>query len=73
MHARGQAHWEASRADVVNLLRNHGKSFARIPTKGLPGRPDLPAFARQRLEGEVTRVIEGQNATVERNYAHPFE
>jgi hypothetical protein len=64
---------EAYRAEVVNWLQDYSKSFARIPTKGLPGRPDLPAFARQRLEAEAARVIKGQNAAVERSYAHLFD
>ncbi len=69
----GKLSREAYRAEVVNWLQDYGKSFARIPKRGLPGRPDLPAFARGRLDAEIERVTRGQNAAVERSYAHLFE
>ncbi len=69
----GKPSREAYRTEVVNWLQDYGKSFARIPRRGLPGRPDLPAFARGQLDAEVERVIKGQNADVERSYAHLFE
>ncbi len=69
----GKPSREAYRAEVVNWLQDYGKSFARIPRRGLAGRPDLPSFARERLDAEVERVIKGRNAAVERSYAHLFE
>ncbi len=77
-HTRTCMRWgrpsrEGYRAEVVNWLRDYGKSFARVPKRGLPGRPNLPAFARGRLDVEIERVTTGQNAAVERSYAHLFE
>jgi len=63
---------EAYRAEVVNWLQDYGKSFARIPRKALPGRADLPTFARNRLDGEIAGVLRGQNPAVEGSYANLF-
>ena len=63
---------EAYRAEVVNWLRDYSKSFARLPKKGLPGQPDLPTFASERLEAEIGLVLGGRNPAVERSYTHLF-
>jgi hypothetical protein len=77
-HTRTCMRWgrptrEAYRAEVVNWLQDYGKSFARVPNKRLPGKADLRTFARERLDTEISLVLRGQNAAVERSYAHLFD
>ena len=77
-HTRTCMRWgkptrEAYRAEVVNWLQDYAKSFNRIPAKALPGRQDLPTFARTRLEAEVSVVLRGENMAVEQSYSHLFE
>lgn len=63
---------EAYREEVVSWLEDYGKSFRRLPKKSLPGREDLPSFARKRLDVEIGRILEGGNPEVERSYEHLF-
>jgi len=58
---------------LANGLQDYSKSFVRIPKKALPGRDDLPTFARRRLDAEIALVRRGQNAAVERSYSHLFD
>lgn len=63
---------EDYREEVVAWLEDYAKSFHRLPKKALPGRPDLPTFARARLDTEVARILGGQNPAVEASYAALF-
>ena len=71
-HTRTCMRWgkptrEAYRAEVVNWRQDYGKSFVRIPAKALPGRDDLPTFARKRLDAEVATVLRGENGAFARS------
>ncbi len=63
---------KAYREEVVGWLEDYGKSFRRLPKKSLQGREDLPAFARNRLDAEVARILKGENKAVERSYGDLF-
>lgn len=63
---------EAYREEVVAWLEDYAKSFRRLPKKSMPGREDLPTFARKRLDDEVARILAGRNEAVERSYEHLF-
>ena len=63
---------KAYREEVVGWLEDYGKSFRRLPTKSLPGREDLPAFARRLLDAQIAAILKGENPEVERSYAHLF-
>ena len=63
---------KAYREEVVGWLEDYSKSFRRLPKKSLPGREDLPTFARRMLDVEITRILKGENPEVERSYAHLF-
>ncbi len=63
---------KAYREEVVGWLEDYSKSFRRLPKKSLPGREDLPAYARRLLDAEVGRILKGENPEVERSYAHLF-
>ena len=63
---------KAYREEVVGWLEDYSKSFRRLPKKSLPGREDLPTFARGLLDVEITRILKGENPEVERSYAHLF-
>lgn len=76
-HTKMCMRWErpsvqAYRQEVVAWLEDYAKSFRRLPRKSLPGREDLPAFARKRLDEEIARILEGRHAAVERSYEHLF-
>jgi hypothetical protein len=76
-HTRMCMRWErptveAYRKEVVAWLEDYAKSFRRLPKKSLPGREDLPAFARARLNKEVARILGGRHEAVERSYEHLF-
>src|SRR3990170_2616957 len=63
-HTRMCMRWErptveAYRKEVVVWLEDYAKSFRRLPRKSLPGREDLPTFARTRLDEEIARILEG--------------
>jgi len=60
------------REEVVGWLEDYGKSFRRLPKKSMPGREDLPTFARARLDAEIRRIREGRNPEVERSYEQLF-
>ena len=63
---------EEYREEVVGWLEDYAKSFVRLPKKALPGREDLPTFARQRLDGEVARILAGDHPAVEGSFAQLF-
>jgi len=63
---------KAYREEVVSWLEDYSKSFRRLPKKSLPGRDDLPTFARSLLDAEIARILKGDNSDVERSYAHLF-
>ncbi|HII40627.1 MAG TPA: hypothetical protein HA326_05345 [Thermoplasmata archaeon] len=63
---------KAYREEVVGWLEDYSKSFRRLPKKSLPGREDLPTFARGLLDAEIARILKGDNPEVERSYAHLF-
>ena len=63
---------KAYREEVVGWLEDYSKSFRRLPKKSLPGREDLPTYARSLLDTEVARILKGDNPEVERSYAHLF-
>ncbi len=63
---------KAYREEVTGWLEDYSKSFRRLPKKTLPGREDLPTFARSLLNAEIARILKGENAAVERSYAHLF-
>lgn len=60
------------REEVIGWLEDYAKSFRRLPKKSLPGRDDLQAFARKRLDEELSRIAAGRNQKVERSYEHLF-
>jgi len=63
---------KAYREEVVGWLEDYSKSFRRLPKKSAPGREDLPTYARSLLDGEISRILKGENPNVERSYAHLF-
>lgn len=63
---------KAYREEVIGWLEDYSKSFRRLPKKSLPGRDDLPTYARSLLDAEIARIFKGENAAVERSYAHLF-
>ncbi len=63
---------KAYREEVVGWLEDYGKSFRRLPKKSLPGREDLPAFARRLLDMQIAAILKGESPEVERSYAHLF-
>lgn len=63
---------KAYREEVVGWLEDYGKSFRRLPKKSLPGREDLPTFARRLLDAQIATILAGENSDVERSYAHLF-
>ena len=63
---------KAYREEVVGWLEDYSKSFRRLPKKSLPGRGDLPTYARTLLDAEIARILKGDNPEVERSYAHLF-
>jgi hypothetical protein len=63
---------KAYREEVVGWLEDYSKSFRRLPKKSLPGREDLPTFARSLLDAEIARILKGENSEVERSYNHLF-
>ncbi len=63
---------KAYREEVVGWLEDYSKSFRRLPKKGLPGRDDLPTFARSLLDTQIAAILKGDNPEVERSYAHLF-
>ncbi len=63
---------KAYREEVVSWLEDYSKSFRRLPKKSLPGREDLPTFARRLLDAQIATIVKGENAEVERSYAHLF-
>ncbi len=63
---------KAYREEVVGWLEDYSKSFRRLPKKSLPGREDLPAFARRLLDAEIARILKGDHPEVEGSYAHLF-
>lgn len=63
---------KAYREEVVGWLEDYSKSFRRLPKKALPGREDLPTFARRLLDAQIHAIVTGENAEVERSYAHLF-
>ena len=76
-HTRMSMRWsrptiEAYRAEVVGWLEDYAKSFRHLPSKRLPGKDDLPTFARARLDIQVRRIIEGSNPAVEESFRHLF-
>ncbi len=60
------------RKEVVSWLEDYSKSFRRLPLKSLPGREDIPAFARKRLDEEIARIVGGKNEAVETSFKHLF-
>ncbi len=76
-HTRMCMRWErptaeAYRREVVAWLEDYARSFRRLPKKSLPGREDLPSFARSLLDKEVERILAGRDAAVERSYEQLF-
>ena len=63
---------KAYREEIVGWLEDYSKSFRRLPRKSLPGREDLPAYARRLLDAQIAAILKGDNADVERSYAHLF-
>ncbi len=63
---------KAYREEVVGWLEDYSKSFRRLPKKSLPDREDLPTYARQLLDAQIAAIVKGDNAAVERSYAHLF-
>ena len=63
---------KAYREEVVGWLEDYSKSFRRLPKKSGPGREDLPTYARSLLDAEIASIMKGENAAVERSYAHLF-
>ena len=63
---------KAYREEVVGWLQDYAKSFHRLPRKTLPGKADLPTFARSRLDEEIARILRGEHAAVERSYGDLF-
>lgn len=63
---------KAYREEVIGWLEDYGKSFRRLPKKSLPGREELPAYARALLDAEVARIRDGENRAVERSYGDLF-
>jgi hypothetical protein len=63
---------KAYREEVVGWLEDYSKSFRRLPRKSMPGREELPAYARQLLDAEIASILKGDNPQVERSYAHLF-
>ena len=63
---------KAYREEVVGWLEDYSKSFRRLPKKTLPGREDLPAYARKLLDTQIASILKGENPEVERSYAHLF-
>ncbi len=63
---------KAYREEIVGWLEDYSKSFRRLPKKALPGREDLPTFARRLLDAQIAAILKGESAAVERSYAHLF-
>ena len=63
---------KAYREEIVGWLEDYSKSFRRLPKKSLPGRDDLPTFARRLLDVQIAAILKGDNSDVERSYAHLF-
>ncbi len=63
---------KAYREEVVGWLEDYSKSFRRLPRKSMPGREELPAYARKLLDAEIASILKGDNPEVERSYAHLF-
>ncbi len=63
---------KAYREEVVGWLEDYSRSFRRLPKRSLPGREDLPTYARHLLDGEIARILKGENPEVERSYLHLF-
>lgn len=63
---------KAYREEVVGWLEDYSKSFRRLPKKSLPGREDLPTFARRLLDAQIAAILKGEVSAVERSYAHLF-
>lgn len=63
---------KAYREEVVGWLEDYSKSFRRLPKKSLPGREDLPVYARTLLDAQIAAILKGENPAVERSYAHLF-
>ena len=63
---------KAYREEVVGWLEDYSKSFRRLPKKILPGRDDLPTYARKLLDRQIASILKGENPEVERSYAHLF-
>jgi hypothetical protein len=63
---------EEYREEVVGWLEDYSKSFRRLPSKSLPGRVDIPTFAKKRLDEEVALIMNGKSEAVERSYEHLF-
>ena len=60
------------REEVVGWLEDYSKSFRRLPKRSMPGREDLPSYARTLLDAQIAEILKGGNAAVERSYAHLF-
>ena len=76
-HTRMNMRWsrptiKAYREEVVGWLEDYARSFRRLSKKSLPGRDDLPRFARARLDAEVRRILEGRSPAVEESFGHLF-
>lgn len=76
-HTRMCMRWErptkkAYREEVVGWLEDYSKSFRRLPRKTMPGREDLPTYARSLLDAQIAEIMKGGNPAVERSYAHLF-
>lgn len=63
---------KAYREEVVGWLQDYAKSFHRLPKKALPGKADLPTYARSRLDEEIARILRGEHPAVERSYGDLF-
>lgn len=60
------------REEVVSWLDDYSKAFRRLPVKSLPGRENIPTFARKRLDEEIARIFGGKNEAVENSFKHLF-
>ncbi len=63
---------KAYREEVVGWLEDYSKSFRRLPKRSMPGREDLPTYARGLLDAQIAQIMKGEHAAVERSYAHLF-
>jgi len=63
---------EAYRNEVVSWLEDYARSFHRFPKQSLPGRDDLPTYARKKLHAEEARILAGTHPAVERSYEDLF-